>query len=29
MNIDEKIKEIRKNKTTKTPEPEDDWVMAR
>lgn len=24
-----KLKEIRKNKTTKTPEPEDDWVMAR
>ena len=24
-----KLKEIRKNKTTKIPEPEDDWVMAR
>lgn len=26
---EKKLKEIRKNKTTKTPEPEDDWVMAR
>lgn len=24
-----KLKEITKNKITKTPEPEDDWVMAR
>lgn len=26
---EKKLKEIRKNKTTKIPEPEDDWVMAR